>query len=189
MPRMVGARRAAYGVAVGGVLLAHELAYRLVAPHGAEELLDRTGHAYLRVANHVGISVALVALAWVFLGRLTSPRSTPRLGRIAASTVAFQVAAFVVMEVAERLVEGVPLAELLHERVLAFGVASQVVVGLLVALVIRGLLSAADLAVAAGAPWVPDHPAVLPLAREAGSGLRQVGIARIEARAPPSLAR
>jgi hypothetical protein len=140
-----GRRPAVYGAAVGGVLLGHWLTFVAESPGATDALLRQTGHAYLAPATEAGVVVALVALALVFLGRLTGDaRELPSFGRLAARLVAFQLFAFIAMEVLERVTLRVPLSGLMHHGLLAVGVAIQILVALLVALLIRWLVRAAD---------------------------------------------
>ncbi len=63
-------RPAALGVGVGGVLAGHWLTYLAVSPTSPARatLLHDTGHAYLGLANDVGLLVVLAAFAAIFLG-------------------------------------------------------------------------------------------------------------------------
>src|SRR6266545_29285 len=122
---------AGLGTAVGGVLVGHQLAYAAVAPAGAGGLLRQTGHAYLASANDLGLVVALAALAFVFLGRLSVPnRPVPAPGRLSARVITFQIGAFVSMEVLERVTSGTPLWTLMDHGLLPIGIAVQIGVGL-----------------------------------------------------------
>ena len=184
-------RGAALGVAAGGVLLGHWAAYALVSPNsGARRvLLARTGHAYLGMADQAALAVAIVAFAAIFLGRLTQPGGdrlqTPALFTRLAS---FQVAAFLAMEVAERLSAGSPLAGLFHGPLLGIGFVAQVAFAALGALAIRWLLRAADLVAATLGTSLPlpglnftglPIAALIPPAR--------VAVATVRGRGPPNL--
>jgi hypothetical protein len=142
---------AALSVAVGGVLAGHWLTYRLVAPsaHARASLLEGSGHGYLGYANDLALVLALTAMAGIFLGRLTD-RDGIGLGPrpLAIRLVSFQVAVFAAMETLERLTAGASLAELFHHGLLPLGLGIQALVALGVALVIRGLLRAANAVVA-----------------------------------------
>jgi hypothetical protein len=140
-------RRAALGVAAGGVLLGHALTYLLVDPNAHQRAADlaRTGHAYLGVANDLGLIAALVALSAVFLGGLTRrDADAPGFGKLAGRLVAFQVAAFACMEVVERLSAGAPVSGVLHHGILPLGIAVEAAIAVLGALVIAWLIRAAD---------------------------------------------
>jgi hypothetical protein len=140
-------RRTALGVAAGGVLLGHAVTYALIDPNAHQRAADlaRTGHAYLGAANDVGLIVALVALATVFLGGLTRRDDvTPGLGALTKRLAAFQILAFTSMEVLERLSAGAPVGGVLHHGVLPVGIAVQAALAVLGALAIRWLVRAAD---------------------------------------------
>jgi hypothetical protein len=166
----MGSRRrlATLGVAVGGVLAGHWLTYQTVSPpsHAHETLLQDTGHAYLGVANDLGLLVGLAAFAVIFLGRLTTAGTDTR-PTITRRIVGFQVGAFLTMEVLERITARVPLTELAHHLLLPVGIALQIGVGLLASAVIRWLLRLADrvasvIAMGAATPGRPAPVLALP---------------------------
>lgn len=146
-----GRRLATLGVAMGGVLTAHWLTYATVAPSATARatILHKTGHAYLGFANELALVVALAALAALFVGQLSSPTAPARATGVTRRVVLFQVGAFVIMEVLERVTAGAPLSELIHTGVLPIGIAAQVAVGLVAAVAIRWLLHVADRVAAA----------------------------------------
>src|SRR3954453_20190955 len=95
------------GLALGGVLLGHTVAYRLLAPDAHTRTLElaASGHGYLSGANMVGLVSAVVALAALFLGGvLRTTETAPR--DLAWRLIGFQVAAFCAMEVLERITSG-----------------------------------------------------------------------------------
>ena len=154
-------RPAVLGVAVGGVLAGHWLTYLAVSPvsHARETLLSDTGHAYLRLANDVGLLVVVAAFAGIFLGRLTRANLDTG-GAVSRRIVGLQVGAFIALEVLERVTAGVPLTSLTHHLLLPVGITVQVGVGLLASAAIRWLLRLADrvasaVAVGAAAPARP----------------------------------
>ena len=132
------------GLALGGVLLGHTLAYRLLLPdaHARTLELARFGHGYLSGANAVGLVAAIVALSVLFLGRLLRSEEA-EMWSILWRLVAFQVAAFTSMEVLERLASGAGSGRLLP--VLAVGLPVQAIIAASIALLARFLLRAADL--------------------------------------------
>jgi hypothetical protein len=137
---------AVFGVALGGLLAGHAMAYAALAPDptARASMLASTGHGYLHGADAVAIVAAIAGLAVVFLGRLTAGREDrlslrPLAGRI----VAFQATGFVVLEVAERLGVGAPLGDL--ARALPVGILVQVALALASAWFLRWLLRVADL--------------------------------------------
>jgi hypothetical protein len=139
------------GVAVGGVLAGHWFTYLVVAPvtDSRAALLHETGHAYLGIANDLALVVALAAMAAMFIGQLTSPAPAGQLQGLTARVVRFQVSAFVLLEVLERVTAGSPLAELTRSSVLPIGIAAQAAIGYLAACAIRWLQRTADLVAAA----------------------------------------
>ncbi|MGZ8641247.1 MAG: hypothetical protein ACXWYF_07340, partial [Actinomycetota bacterium] len=144
-------RLATFAVAVGGVLAGHWLTYLAMAPSAGSRvaMLHETSHAYLGMANDVALVAALAAMAAMFIGQLSSPAPTGQLQGITARVVRFQVCAFVLLEVLERVTAGSPLAELVHTGILPIGIAAQVAIGHLAALAIRWLLRTADRVAAA----------------------------------------
>ncbi|MEO8422963.1 MAG: hypothetical protein ABI595_03515 [Actinomycetota bacterium] len=144
-------RLATLGVAVGGVLVGHWLTYLAVAPIAGSRaaILHQTGHAYLGMANDVALVAALAAMATMFIGQLTTPMPAGQLHGITARVVRFQVSAFVLLEVLERVTAGSPLAALMHTGILPVGIATQAVIGILAAFSIRWLLRTADRVAAA----------------------------------------
>lgn len=156
-------RVATLGVAVGGVLTGHWLTYLIVSPesHARASMLRDSGHTYLGLANDAALVLALAAFASIFLGRLTH-RDPGRAGPIAGSVVGFQVAAFAIMELLERVTAGAPLHPLLQGPIVPVGVTVQIGVALLAAALIGLLLRAADrVAAFVGTGAVaPSRPAV-----------------------------
>ena len=134
------------GVAVGGVLAGHWLTYLAVAPVAGSRaaILRQTGHAYLGLANDLALVAALAAMATMFIGQLTDPEPTGQLRGLTARVVRFQVIAFVLLEVLERVTAGSPLAGLIHTGILPVGIAAQIAIGYLAARAIRWLLRTAD---------------------------------------------
>jgi hypothetical protein len=139
-------RLATLGVAVGGVLAGHWLTYLAVAPTAGSRavILHETGHAYLGMANDLALVVALAALATMFIGQLTRPAPAGQVQGLTARVVRFQVSAFVLLEVLERVTAGSPLTELIHTDILPIGIAAQVGIGYVAALAIGWLLHTAD---------------------------------------------
>ena len=131
---------AVLGLALGGVLAGHTITYLVLEPdaHQRAEVLARSGHAYLHVANALGVAAVVVSLAVLFLhGVLGRPEVARRalLGRF----LAFQISAFLAMEIVERLIAGSGLAHI--GSVALVGVPTQLLVGIaicgLIALTVR----------------------------------------------------
>jgi hypothetical protein len=182
-------RVATLGVAVGGVLTGHWLTYEVVSlgGHTRTTLLRVTGHAYLSFANDLALILALSAFAALFVGQLSAANGTGRAVGITRRVVAFQVSAFVLMEVLERVTAGAPLGELIRTGVLPVGVATQAVVALVAAASIRWMLRVADrVAAVLSRPAVPTravaaaHPLPQPVFRAVRRHLSAAGV-----RGPP----
>ena len=124
---------AALGLA--GLGLAHVLEYLALVPdpHHRAHVLAHTGHQYLPSALGVVVFLAVAAVAAVFLrgfalgagSRRREPTAGPDWVRMLPVA---QVMAFVVMEVAERVVAGASLADL--GLVLVLGLPLQVLAGM-----------------------------------------------------------
>lgn len=138
--------RAARGlsVAVAGLFVGHLLVYRLIAPNALQRavLLASTGHAYLPPALAAGAALAGMGAIASFLlafrrGRgARGSRRSPLLWAVVLPAVA-QAGAFVVLEVAERLLAGVPLGGLF--LILPVGILLQLAVGALGGLLLFGI--------------------------------------------------
>jgi hypothetical protein len=136
------------GLALGGVLLGHTVAYRLLLPdaHARTLELAASGHGYVSGANVVGLVAAVVALTALFLGGvLRTNEAAPR--HLPARLVGFQMAAFLAMEVLERIASGGGVQHL--PSVLVIGLPVQALIALLVAfgawLLLRAAAAIADL--------------------------------------------
>jgi nitrate reductase gamma subunit len=154
-----------FGAAVAGLLLGHAVSYALAIPdpHHRDLVLDRTGHAYLPAAGQVALILVVAGLV-ALLVRASAPRGRARdrgVGSLAATLVLVQVGAFTGQEVLERLLSGAPLGDLLHDHLLAIGLAVQVLVALAGAAVLHALARAATRVVlAAGRRTGPPRPAL-----------------------------
>jgi hypothetical protein len=130
------------GLALGGVLLGHTVAYRVLVPDAHTRALElaASGHGYLSGANVVALVAAVVALAALFLGSvLRTDQAAP--SHLAPRLVGFQMAAFLAMEVLERIASGGGTQHL--ASVLLIGLPIQAVIAALVALVAALLLRVA----------------------------------------------
>ena len=131
------------GLALGGVLLGHTAAYRLLIPDAHTRTLElaASGHGYLSGANVVGLVAAVVALAALFLGGvLRTNEAAPQ--RLAARLVGFQMSAFLAMELLERIASGGGTQHL--PTVLLIGLPVQAFIAVLIAVIARLLLRVAS---------------------------------------------
>jgi hypothetical protein len=179
---------AAAGLAAGGVLVGHGLTYAIVQPDrpARDHLLAATGHGYLPAMNVLALLAVLITLGSLFLGRLTRPWSTPNARQLAGRIAAFQVGAFLAMEVLERLSSGAPVSAFVRGELLPIGVVSQVAVAAAVTLVVRILLRVSDrvAAVLGGSPRMPAGSSTVLRAR-AGVPFNQPDILLAFGRGPP----
>jgi hypothetical protein len=173
------------GLALGGVLLGHTVAYRLLLPDAHTRALElaASGHGYLSGANVVGLVASVAALATLFLGGVLRTNETaPR--HLSARLVGFQLAAFLTMEVLERIASAGDVQHL--PSVLVIGLPVQALIALLVALVVWLLLrvaaSIADLLFPAPG-W---GETVLTVLEAAAEPRRREGTGSPPGRAPPS---
>lgn len=158
------------GVAVGGAVVAHWLAYVLAIPatHARSEVLAASGHSYWGMAIKLAVVLGLAALGALFLRHLGRSPSTWESGQEAFSAIAarlslLQVTAFIAMEVTERLVVGAPVAHLFHHRLFLMGLALQLIVASAGALLLLWLSRTVErVAEALRRPRLPrPRPAVL----------------------------
>jgi len=174
------------GLALGGVLVGHTAAYRLLLPdaHARAAELTAAGHGYLSGANVVGLVAAVIALAALFLGGVLRTNGTAPT-RLATRLIGFQMAAFLAMEVLERVASGDGVQHL--PAVLLIGLPVQAIVAVLVAvaahLLLRAAVAIADLL------WAkPAWAAETVVAFESGTAAprRPDRIGSPPGRAPPS---
>jgi hypothetical protein len=151
IPRVAGKLFLA-GMALGGAVAGHCLAYLVAIPsHEARHVvLAETGHGYWPVAAVAALAASLFAAGWVALRHAragVAGRSRTRdVSRwLAPRLAAVQLLLFLAAEATERVVAGVPLAHLLHEGLLAWGLLAQLVVALLLTLLLGWLARAAAL--------------------------------------------
>lgn len=172
--------------AAGGVVAGHGLSYLLAHPHGDDRADALTGHGHLEVlgAVLVTIGVAAVLVAAVISRRARFHRSSPRVGALALA----QTAAFVGLEVAERVLagDGDAVLSVATEPAVAVGLVVQPLVALVIAAAIRSgarfidrLVTAAD---SLAGSMVPG-----PVVPPAAAGLRPVVVrSDVNQRGPPS---
>ena len=182
---------ATLGVAMAGLALGHWLAYAIDAPHALarHELLRDTGHAYLSYATQIALLAGAIGLVGLFLSRLTR---SERLGSFAGDAVRLagvQSAAFLAMEIGERLLSDAPLHDLAHGPLLVIGTGVQLVMAVAGALALRLTERAAEAAESLGlVPPVPPAPSLVTDTPLAAAVLPMRPAMRAAAsRAPPSL--
>jgi len=141
-------------VAVAGLFAGHVIVYRILAPGPLQRsvLAGGASHAYLPFALAIGLLFALAAGARTFrLGfrRATAPgtgtgqRRPGFAGTLILPAIA-QAAAFIALEVLERMLAGAPMGTLLGP-LLPLGVALQLVVGATGGLLLAGLDRAGEI--------------------------------------------
>ena len=139
-------------VAVAGLFAGHLIVYRILAPGTLQRsvLTGGASHAYLPFALAAGLMLALAAGAGTFrLGfRRATVRGTDRRRPGLASTLFLpavaQAAAFIALEVLERMLAGAPMGTLLGP-LLPVGVALQLLVGAAGGLLLAGLDRAGEI--------------------------------------------
>ena len=135
------------GVALGAVWVTHLAAYLIASPdpHERALLLGSTGHGYLPLVGPVALSVLIASVGGFIVDRSGSWRSSSVVSYTAiAGRLAFlQVLAFLGMEVAERMVHGVPLEDLLQPAV-GIGLVLQLAAACVGGLLLFGLARAVE---------------------------------------------
>ena len=139
-------------VAVAGLFAGHVIVYRILAPGPLQRsvLTGGASHAYLPFALATGLMLAMAAGAGTFhLGyrratvRGTDQRRPGFAGTLILPAVA-QAAAFIAIEILERVLAGAPMGNLLGP-LLPVGVALQLVVGATGGLLLAGLDRAGEI--------------------------------------------
>ena len=183
-------RLAALGIASAGVMISHWLTYLLHVPAADHRsgVLAATGHGYQPFLGQAVAVLLAVSIAALFLGRaiLAHPVSDRSL---AVRLAGVQVGTFAGMEVVERLVAGVGLADLTSGGLLPLGVGLNVAVALLGAVLLRCVLRLAErvAGIAGRGPVLAQRDAVLGLpAQGAAARLPRDAFTILPARAPPS---
>jgi len=131
------------GIAVVGVVLGHWLGYLLAVPdpHLRAEILARSGHGYWMVAIKAAVVLGFASLGSVLLRHLRARTHgerpiEDRPAMLAFELASLQVSAFMAMEAIERLVVGESLAQLFQHHLFLLGVALQVAVACIGALLL-----------------------------------------------------
>jgi hypothetical protein len=123
------------GLASGGVVAGHALAFTLAAPDPTQRrgLLALTGHGAWPLLVPIAMGALVAGLAGFAVGRLRDERPAPDAALLrgaAVQLVPLQLAAFLLLEALERLASGHQLSELPGEPVIAIGLATQALVAL-----------------------------------------------------------
>lgn len=175
------------GLAVGGVLFGHAVTYEGLSPGGVarEAWLAATGHGYLGVANRAGALAAFLVLGVLLLGRVVGARGADLSRReLVGRLVAFQVGAFLALEVAERAGAGSGFHDLL--TVLPVGLLIQATIAAAIGFVVDALLRAVDRLVAGG-PVATRAAATVAVTLPADPFRPALRPAPVGGRAPPPL--
>jgi hypothetical protein len=140
------------GVALGGVVAGHTVAYVVAVPSAAtrHDVLAETGHGYWPVAVLVALAACLCAAGSVALRHARAVVGGRALGAdvsgwLAPRLAAVQILLYVAAEATERVVAGVPLADLLHGGLLLRGLLAQLLVALAATVLLSWLARAAEL--------------------------------------------
>jgi hypothetical protein len=124
------------GAAVAGAVVGHAVAYAMAAPEPAQRLamLAVSGHAYWSAAIATAFVLGLASLGATLarhfragLGQ-AGPSAVEPLGRMAGRLALLQVTIYLVQELIERVVAGVPLGGPVFGRLLLTGIAIQLLV-------------------------------------------------------------
>lgn len=129
------------GTAAAGLLIAHELDYRLIVPDPAHrhDLLLRTGHGYLSKALFVALVVGVMSLLAAFALGVARARTRTSGSHLRAHIVLLtlvQAGGFVTLEAAERALVGAPPGDKLLAITLT-GIVVQAIAATIGALLLR----------------------------------------------------
>src|SRR5215210_75144 len=160
-----------FAVAAAGVLIGHWLTYALLLarPARREAVLSATGHGYLRAASVTVLVLILLALGSAVMCALDAPSDpagasrSGRIRRLFPRLWLLQGMTFVGVEVAERLVAGAPLGDVLLGRLLLVGLLVQALAAGVGAVLLHVLhRAAAGLARLVGSPGTASAPRIIP---------------------------
>jgi hypothetical protein len=137
---------AALSVASLGLVLGHWLTYALDLPDPSlrADVLASTGHAYLSTFAQLASVAAVAGLGSLFLGTIVRAGRSRSITNVFAMLAVFQIAAFLGMEVVERLAAGASIPALAQSWILPIGAVIQSVLAAVGALVIHWLLRTAE---------------------------------------------
>jgi len=179
---------ALFGAAATGLLVAHELDYRLVVPDPAHrhDLLLRSGHGWLQHGLMLGLVAGLLAVFTAIALGATRAKGSEGMTRVAPRLAMIQAGGFVLLEAVERILVGAPPDDRLL-LITAVGIAVQVVTALVGARVLRLIERAAHRVACLFAPPPGDPHAstgFAPVVIDAVPRARQLSGAR-GVRGPP----
>jgi hypothetical protein len=146
------------GAAAAGAAVAHTLLYLVAVPDTKARamVLAESGHGYWSWALAAALVLGVVSAVATVGGRFrrglrreaaaswSSRSEGDPLGLLAARLAALQVGIYLVQELLERLMAGLPLATVAHEQFLLMGLPVQVLVAVAVATVLVVLGRAAE---------------------------------------------
>ena len=178
------------GLASGGVVAAHWLAYRLTTPagHHGSDILHATGHRYWTWFVAVALGALVAGLAGFAHQRMQAGASMGAgalyrysLGRL----ITLQTVGFLLLEIVERLASGGSL-DLAHQPAVVLGVGLQVVIAFIGALLLVAFGRAIDAFARLG-----DRPAIreslVPFGSQIASIRPRMAIGGWTLRGPPAL--
>lgn len=130
-------------VAAAGLFAAHTLDYLIAFREPIHRLyvLDRTGHGYLPSVAGLAVAAAVVAVLLTVVAGVRGRNDPPRLRNLFAWLAVCQTGGFILLEVSERFVAGLPAHHLLSP-VLPLGIVLQVAVAAVVAATLRVIVRA-----------------------------------------------
>jgi hypothetical protein len=150
--RWVAGKLLLAGVALGGVVAGHTVAYIAAIPSSGSRhaVLAETGHGYWPAAVVAALAASLCAAGSVALRHARAAAGGRALGAdvsgwLAPRLAAIQILLYVAVEATERVVAGVPLADLLHQGLLLRGLLAQLLVAVLATALLSWLARAAEL--------------------------------------------
>ncbi len=174
------------GLGAAGLIAGHALGYASAVPdvHQRAVFAAQTGHGYMPSASWAATVVGLAALVAGIASGYTRRGGSAAwsLRRACIRLISMQVGAFILLEVLERLVSGASLATL-SWRLVVVGVAAQIVVAALGALLLVGLRRVGAAIARLRVIVAPPIPGRIATAAHAVVGSRYVSHTRV--RAPP----
>jgi hypothetical protein len=175
-----------------GVLCGHVLTYLLAIPDPVRRaaVLADTGHGWWAPAVLVGAILAVGGVLWVLAGRLSEAGGDPwgrdLAGWLGPRLAAWQLVLFAAIEVAERVLTGHALGDLIRHEIVEHGLLAQVVVALALTMVCWCLALTVDLVCAAiDRPRVPTSARPVRLIRGGVEPPRRHLRVPLRTRAPP----